>query len=328
MQPTIRSFDLAHLAHVELLTPKPDESLRFFVDVIGMTESGRQGDSVYLRGWDDYEHHTLKLTAAKVAGMGHFAYRATSPEALAAPGRGHRGVRPRQGLDRRRSRPRAGLCASPRPTATSMEIYYETEWYKPPPELKPALKNQAQRFPGARRQRAPARSHEPAHLRRRRAAPLHGGRARPAHDRDDRARQRRGGRRLGHLQQQELRPGLHARSLRRQGPLPPRHLRARFARGDPARRRHLPRGRRAHRDRPAQARHPADLLPLRLRARRQSRRGGQRRRAPGAGARLAAGGVDRGRAQEGPGVGAQDDRELPHPRHAADRAVRRAAQAK
>ena len=28
-----------------------------------------------------------------------------------------------------------------------MEIYYETEWYRPPPELKPALKNQAQRFP-------------------------------------------------------------------------------------------------------------------------------------------------------------------------------------
>ena len=42
MQPTIRSFDLAHLAHVELLTPKPEESLRFFVDTFGMTESGRR----------------------------------------------------------------------------------------------------------------------------------------------------------------------------------------------------------------------------------------------------------------------------------------------
>ena len=47
-----------------------------------MTESGRRGDSVYLRAWDDYEHHTLKLTASKVAGMGHVAFRATSPEAL------------------------------------------------------------------------------------------------------------------------------------------------------------------------------------------------------------------------------------------------------
>ena len=54
--------DLAHLAHVELLTPKPHESLRFFVDVLGMTETARQGESVYLRGWDDYEHHTASAT--------------------------------------------------------------------------------------------------------------------------------------------------------------------------------------------------------------------------------------------------------------------------
>jgi catechol 2,3-dioxygenase-like lactoylglutathione lyase family enzyme len=32
--------DLAHLGHLEILTPKPEESLRFFVDVMGMTESG------------------------------------------------------------------------------------------------------------------------------------------------------------------------------------------------------------------------------------------------------------------------------------------------
>ena len=42
-------MDLAHLGHLELLTPKPEESLRFFVDVMGMTESGRQGDSVAMR---------------------------------------------------------------------------------------------------------------------------------------------------------------------------------------------------------------------------------------------------------------------------------------
>jgi len=75
-------MDLAHLAHVELLTPKLEESLKFFVNVFGMTESGREGDSVYLRAYDDYERHTLKLTASKLPGMGHMAFRATSPEAL------------------------------------------------------------------------------------------------------------------------------------------------------------------------------------------------------------------------------------------------------
>jgi catechol 2,3-dioxygenase len=146
LQPTIRSFDLAHMAHVELLTPKPEDSLRFFIDVMGMTESGRRGDSVYLRGWDDYEFHTLKLTAAKIAGMGHFAYRATSPEALqrraAAIEKSGRGKGWTDG-----DLGHGPAYAFTTPDGHALEIYYETEWYKPPPELAPALKNQAQRFP-------------------------------------------------------------------------------------------------------------------------------------------------------------------------------------
>jgi catechol 2,3-dioxygenase len=75
-------FDVAHLAHVELLTPKLEESARFFIEVMGMVESGRKGDSVYLRGWDDYEHHTLQLTSSATSGIGHYAVRASSPQAL------------------------------------------------------------------------------------------------------------------------------------------------------------------------------------------------------------------------------------------------------
>ena len=148
MRSTLRSFDLAHLAHVELLTPKPEESLRFFVDVMGMTESGRRGDSVYLRGWDDYEHHTLKLTAAKVAGMGHFAFRATSPEALSGARRSSRSP----GLGKGWTDGDLGhgpAYAFTTSDGHNMELYYETEWYKAPPELKPSLKNQAMRFPAA-----------------------------------------------------------------------------------------------------------------------------------------------------------------------------------
>src|ERR1700685_1601464 len=75
-------FEIAHLAHIELLTPKPEESLRFFVNVLGMTETARKGDSVYLRGWDDYEHHSLKLTASDNSGMRHMAFRARSQQSL------------------------------------------------------------------------------------------------------------------------------------------------------------------------------------------------------------------------------------------------------
>jgi catechol 2,3-dioxygenase len=147
LKPTIRSFDLAHLAHLELLTPKPDESLRFFVDVMGMTETARRGESVYLRGWDDYEHHTLKLTAAKVPGLGHFAFRATSPEALER----RVAVIERSGLGKGWTDGDLGHGPAYAFTTSDghhMEVYYETEWYQAPPELKPSLKNQAMRFPG------------------------------------------------------------------------------------------------------------------------------------------------------------------------------------
>ena len=37
--------DLAHLSHVELLTPKPEESLFYFREILGMEISGERGAS-------------------------------------------------------------------------------------------------------------------------------------------------------------------------------------------------------------------------------------------------------------------------------------------
>ena len=84
-------MDVAHLGHLELLTPKPEESLRFFIDVMGMTESGRKGNSVYLRAYDDYERYSLQLTASHTSGLGHAAFRARSPQALQRRVQGARG---------------------------------------------------------------------------------------------------------------------------------------------------------------------------------------------------------------------------------------------
>ena len=75
-------FDVAHLGHVELYSDKFDESLDFFTRVYGLTAS-KVGDGVaYLRAFDDYEFHTLKLTRHHATGVGHVAYRTSSPEAL------------------------------------------------------------------------------------------------------------------------------------------------------------------------------------------------------------------------------------------------------
>src|SRR3974377_502839 len=75
-------MDIAHLGHLELLTPTFDKSARFFIDVMGMTLSGEKSDSIYLRAYDDYERYSLKLTASKTSGMAHVAYRTRSLQAL------------------------------------------------------------------------------------------------------------------------------------------------------------------------------------------------------------------------------------------------------
>lgn len=73
---------LSQLAHVEVLTPAPDESLRFYTQVLGLEESGRSGQSVFLRGWGEFFHHTLQLTEADAPGLGHIGWRADGKEQL------------------------------------------------------------------------------------------------------------------------------------------------------------------------------------------------------------------------------------------------------
>jgi catechol 2,3-dioxygenase len=140
-------FDIAHLGHVELLTDKPQESLDFFTNIFGLTESGREGDSVYLRAYDDYEFHTLKLTAASTTGMRHVGYRAASATALQrrvsaieAMGCGIGWTEGDLGHGR------AYRFSSP--DGHVFELYYDTRKYEPPEGERPALKNIAQRYHG------------------------------------------------------------------------------------------------------------------------------------------------------------------------------------
>ncbi len=141
------SFDVAHLGHVELLTDHPEESLDFFVNVYGLTESGREGNSVYLRAFDDYEFHTLKLTAAKTTGARHVGYRASSEAALQR----RVAIIEKMGCGIGWSDGDLGHGRAYRftdPDGHVFELYYDTRRYEAPPEERPALKNIAQRYHG------------------------------------------------------------------------------------------------------------------------------------------------------------------------------------
>ena len=66
-------YDVAQLAHVEILSPKLEESVEFFTRFLGMEVTARAGESVYLRAYEDFYHNTLKITEAEEAGLGHVA---------------------------------------------------------------------------------------------------------------------------------------------------------------------------------------------------------------------------------------------------------------
>ena len=139
--------DLAHIGHVELLTPRSDDSLRFFEQVLGMEVEATEGRSVFLRGWGDYQRYSLKLTESEEAGLGHMALRAWSPEAL------ERRVAAVEAAGLGQGWIDGDLGHGPAyrftdPDGHVMELYFETEKYEPTEHLRPSLKNQPQRYVG------------------------------------------------------------------------------------------------------------------------------------------------------------------------------------
>jgi catechol 2,3-dioxygenase len=139
--------DLAHIGHAELLTPYPEDSLRFFVELFGMEVEARAGQSVYLRGWGDYQRYSLKLTESDLPGLGHMAIRAWSPEAL------ERRVHAIEAAGRGLGWIEGDIGHGPAyrftdPDGHVLELYFESERYRPPEHLRPALKNVPQRNVG------------------------------------------------------------------------------------------------------------------------------------------------------------------------------------
>ncbi|WP_202976031.1 VOC family protein [Rothia uropygialis] len=75
-------FDVAEMASFELYSPCVDETVWFFRDLLGMVETGRDGRSVYMRGYEDPYKHSLKITERDQPGMGFAGWRASSQPAL------------------------------------------------------------------------------------------------------------------------------------------------------------------------------------------------------------------------------------------------------
>jgi catechol 2,3-dioxygenase len=137
--------DIAHLGHAEILTPRLEESVAFFKDILGLHESGRTENAVYLRAWGDYERYTLQLTASKTSGVGHVAFRAKSPQILARIV----GFLHANGVAGEWREPDYGHGRAFRfqsPDGHELELYYDTEKFHPQGNQIPGFKNLPQRY--------------------------------------------------------------------------------------------------------------------------------------------------------------------------------------
>ena len=74
--------DVSHLAAAELLSPDPSGTEDFFTRFLGMRVTHREGQSVYLRGYEDSHQWSLKVTEADHAGVRRTTFRTDSDPAL------------------------------------------------------------------------------------------------------------------------------------------------------------------------------------------------------------------------------------------------------
>ena len=139
-------LDVAHLADVEILTPDLAASTSFFTDLLGMQVTERSAQSVYLRGYEEQYHHSIKLTSAAEPGLGHVAWRARSPQALArrvaaieATGLG------RGWIDGDKGHGRAFRFETP--DGHAMELFWDVTYATTPAGEDTKLRNRPQRRP-------------------------------------------------------------------------------------------------------------------------------------------------------------------------------------
>jgi catechol 2,3-dioxygenase len=139
-------FDVAQLAHLEMLTPDLEGTRKFFTDFLGLIEMAREDGSIYLRAYEEGYHNSLKLTQSEAAGLGHVGWRARSPQALErriaaieAAGLGVGWIDGDVG--------HGPAYQFRTPDGHPMELFWEVERFQPSPEQATPLLNRPQKRP-------------------------------------------------------------------------------------------------------------------------------------------------------------------------------------
>lgn len=142
-----RGYDLAHLGYHAMYTPTPDETLAYFVDLLGMDVVRQEGDSTYLRAFGDYQLWSIKITASDRGGLEYLSWRTESQAALErrvawleANGHAGRWLEPEYGIGR--------SYEFHDPDGHAFRIYFDTERYVAPAGKRAAIPTNVQAYAG------------------------------------------------------------------------------------------------------------------------------------------------------------------------------------
>jgi catechol 2,3-dioxygenase len=81
-RPADTPFDIMRAAFVELQVTDLAATEHFYAELLGMIVSARTADAVYLRGWEERQHHSLILRQAPIATASRLGFRVRSDHDL------------------------------------------------------------------------------------------------------------------------------------------------------------------------------------------------------------------------------------------------------
>ena len=73
---------MLRLSHVEIRVPDLELAVAYYTEVLGLFETARDSDRVFLKCWDEHQHHSVILTFAPSYGLGHVGWKVQHAEDL------------------------------------------------------------------------------------------------------------------------------------------------------------------------------------------------------------------------------------------------------
>ena len=73
---------ILRLSHVEVRVPDLELATAYYTEVVGMYETARQPDRVFLKCWDEHQHHSVILRFEATYGLNHMGWKVQFREDL------------------------------------------------------------------------------------------------------------------------------------------------------------------------------------------------------------------------------------------------------